>query len=241
MRGLAKTTLPLTLAAALTLTAADARPARADDGVRALKTRIGVLPSVGVGFAKFGRSAPFPSFVGLTTLGVEVHAEVPPWGGFVRFEFDSSGPDGRWTAPAFALGGSYRFFGDGVDRLALLGRAGVLYERWHATNGNCPVDFFVPTNCKAIVTPAPTGVFLNEPTIDTVTGDHLGLFAGARAEMPVRLFYLAVDGEVGGLVDVSESPGAVFHLRLALVAAFRDVRSGDADAAAPPERRRRRP
>lgn len=233
-----------TVAAALLCSFAPFAPfeleARADD-VRDLPTRFGVLPSIGVGLASVGKSSPFPSFVGLTTLGVEVHGEVPPYGGFVRFQFDSSGLDGRWTAPSFALGGSYRLFGDGVDHLALLGRAGFLYERWHATSGNCPVDLFVPTNCKALVPPSPTGEILKTVPIVTVTGDHLGLLAGARVEMPIPLFYLAVDGEVGGLVDVSEpSPGTVLHFRLSLVAAFRDARKVDHDPYVRTERYRRR-
>lgn len=230
----------LPFALALALAASSPSVAHADD-VRDLPTRIGVLPSIGVGFAKVGSASPFPSTIGLTTLGVELHAEVPPYGGFFRFQFDSSGLDGRWTAPSFTLGGSYRFYGDGVDTLGILGRGGFLYERWHATNGNCPIDLFVPSNCKAAVAPAPSGVLLNQPPVVSVTGDHLGLMLGARLEMPIRLFYLAVDTEVGGLTDISEStPGGVFHFRFSLVAAFRDVRKKDKDGPSGPSERRRR-
>ncbi len=234
--------LPVSIAAAALFTSVAAFPgrARAED-VRDLPSRVGVLPSVGVGVAKIGNSSPFPSVVGLTTFGIEVHAEVPPYGGFFRFQFDSSGLDGRWTTPSFALGGSYRFFGDGVERLALLGRFGFLYERWHATSGDCPIDLFFPSNCKALVAPAPSGVLLNTVPIVTVTGDNLGLLAGVRAEMPIALFYLAVDGEVGGLVDVSEStPGTVLHFRLSLVAAFRDARKKDNEPQSRDPRQRRR-
>src|SRR5690348_12752340 len=86
--------------------------ARAED-TSGLPARIAVLPTMGVGVAKVTNSGPFPGFIGLTTLGGEVHVELPPYGGFFRFQFHSSGLDGRWTAPSFALGGSYRLFGDG--------------------------------------------------------------------------------------------------------------------------------
>jgi len=198
--------------------------ARADD-TAALPARIGVVPTLGVGVAKLTNTSRFPTFIGLTTLGGEVHAEAPPYGALFRFQFHSSGLDGRWTAPSFALGGSYRLFGDGVDRLAILVRGGFLWERWHATSGNCPIDFFVPTNCKAFTPPAPNGVLLNQAPVVNVTGDTLGLFAGARFEMPVALFYLALDGELGGLVDVDETtPDSVLHVRVALSVGFRDLR-----------------
>jgi hypothetical protein len=200
--------------------------ARGED-VRELPARFGVLPSIGVGVAKISSSGGLPDFIGLTTLGVEVHGEVPPYGAFARFQFNSSGLDGRWTAPSFALGGTYRLFGDGVDRLALVGRAGFLYERWHgqSISSNCPIDLFVPSNCKALVAPAPSGNLLVQNPVFTYTGDNLGLLAGARLEMPVRPFYLAVEGEVGGLVDVAEStPGTIFHFRLSAIIAFRDAR-----------------
>jgi hypothetical protein len=218
-----------------------AQEAHAED-VRDLPTRIGVLPSIGVGLGSIGNAPQFPSLIGLTTLGIEVHGEVPPYGGFVRFQFDSSGLDGRWTAPSFTVGGSYRFFGNGVDRLALVGRAGILYERWHAlsVSGNCPIDLFFPSNCKAAAAPAPSGNILVTQPIVSVTSDDFGLMAGARVELPIRAFYLAVDSEVGGLVDVSESsPGTVLHFRLSLVAAFRDARSTDNEPANRDRYRRR--
>jgi hypothetical protein len=211
--------------------------------VRDLPSRFGVLPTVGFGFAKIGGPGVLPGFIGLSTLGIEVHGEVPPYGGFVRFQFDSSGLDGRWTAPSFALGVTYRFIGDGVETLGIVGRAGLLYERWHgmSVNSNCPIDLFVPSNCKALVPPVPSGNVTPPPPVYTYTGDNLGLLAGVRLELPVQLFYLAVDGELGGLVEVGDStPGTVVHLRFALVAAFRDVKKGDSAPVAPPERRRRR-
>lgn len=200
-------------------------PAADSQSTSQLPTRFGVVPTIGTGFAKLSSTQVFPGFIGLTTLGGEVHLEAPPYGVFARFEFHSSGLDGRWTAPSFALGGSYRLFGDGVDRLALLARGGLIWERWHATNGNCPVDFFFPSNCKALVEPAPTGVLLNNPPIVTVTGDLVGIMAGARLEMPIPWFYLALDGELAGMFDITDStPGNVFSARIAMVIAFRDLR-----------------
>jgi hypothetical protein len=214
--------------------------ARAED-TSALPTRIAVLPTVGVGLAKVTNSSPYPGFIGLTTLGGEVHVEVPPYGGFFRFQFHSSGLDGRWTAPSFALGGSYRLFGDAVERLSLLARGGILYERWHAAtpNDNCPIDFFVPSNCKALQPTAPTGVILNTQPVDSTTGDVLGLFGGLRAELPLSRFYVAFDGEISGGADLTSSvPGAMFELRVAALVGFKDARRPDARTPETPRNKR---
>jgi hypothetical protein len=190
--------------------------------------RIGVLPTVGLGVATVSNASPFPSVIGLTTLGGEVHVEMLPYGAFFRFQYHSSGPDGHWTAPSFALGGTYRIAGDGITRVGILARGGLLWERWHATNGNCPVDFFVPTNCKALTPQAPSGVILNEPSIVSVTADTFGLFGGLRAEMPLTKVYVAFDAEASGVVDVGSSfPGSVIALRIALTLGFRDTRGSE--------------
>jgi hypothetical protein len=217
-------------------------PEKSAPAVNTLLPRIGVVPTVGLGIAKVTNASPFPGFIGLTTFGGELHVEFPPFGGFFRFQFHSSGLDGRWTAPSFALGGSYRIFGDGVDHLALLGRAGPLWERWHAisVNSNCPIDLFFPTNCKALQPPSPSGVISNQPPVIEQTSDTLGLFAGLRAELPVRYLYLAGDFEVSGVANVSSSlPGTVFAARLALVLGFRDLRSSEREPGPTPRQQKR--
>ena len=100
-----------------------------------------------------------------------------------------------------------------------------MWERWHASNDNCPVDLFFPTNCKSFAQQAPSGVILNTVPPVALTQDLLGLFAGARLELPVHYFFLAVDGEISGMADVSGTvPGSVLALRVALAIGFRDSR-----------------
>ena len=194
----------------------------------ALVGRIGFVPMVGGGVAGLTNTSDLlPGFIGFTTLGLELHGELPPYGLFLRGQYLSSGKDGRWTAPSFALGGSYRLFGDGVDHLAIVARAGLLYDRWHATNAGsgCTVALFLPTNCKALPPIVPKGTITATPTIESVTIDALGAVAGARLELPITAFYAAVDAEIATSVDVSAaSPGAIISLRGALVFGFRDLR-----------------
>jgi hypothetical protein len=229
--------LTLALASAPTLaraqTAAPDAPAAPSDATSetsagspptSLPLRIGVHPLVGVGLAKLSNTGPFPNVIGLTTLGGDLHVERPPYGGFFRLQFHSSGLDGRWTAPSFALGASYRLYGDSVETFGILARAGVLWERWHATNANCPIDLFVPSNCKALAPPSPTGVILNQGPIVTQTADMFGLLAGVRAEMPIRFLYLAADFEASGVADFGDGfPGTLFQARVAVLAGFRDL------------------
>jgi hypothetical protein len=211
--------------------------ARADDAPESVMApkpgiRIGVLPLVGFGVAGLTNSGDLPGFIGFTSLGLELHGERPPFGLLLRGHYLSSGQDGRWTAPSLSAGVSYRFFGDGIEHLSLLGRGGLLYDRWHATNvgTGCPVDLFFPTNCKALALAAPSGVILAKTNTESVTVDAFGVFAGVRLELPVAAFYAAVDAELTMVGDVSaSSPGAIFGLRSGIAIGFRDRRDvGDA-------------
>jgi hypothetical protein len=218
-----------------------APPATAPEPPKLLP-RLGVFPTVGVGMAKIGNSSPFPGFIGLTTLGGEIHAEVPPYGGFFRFQFHSSGEGGRWNAPSLALGGSYRLLGDGVQHWALLARGGLLWERWHAISGNsgCPVDLFVPTNCKAQQPPAFIAAQLNSAPVVEQTSDLYGLFAGLRAEAPTRYFYVAGDVELSGVANLGGSfPSSVLAARIAIVLGFRDLRASERPPGETPRERKR--
>jgi len=219
-----------------------AAPAQTPPPQRPLLPRFGVFPTVGTGIAKVSNSSPFPGFIGLTTLGGELHLEVPPYGGFFRFQFHSSGDTGRWTAPSFALGASYRLFGDALDHWALLARGGVLWERWHAIseNSNCPIDLFVPTNCKALQPIAPSGNILNTPPVIEQTSDMYGVFAGLRAEAPTRYFYLAGDFELDGVVNSGGTfPSTVLAARIAIVVGFRDLRASERPPGETPRERKR--
>jgi hypothetical protein len=194
-----------------------------------LETRFGAVPLIGAGAGFVTSAEPFPGFVGFTRLGVEAYGEVPPWGIFARAEYLSSGADGRWTAPSMALGGMRRVFGDGDKRVGFLVRAGLLYDRWHAATV-CPVDLFIPTNCKAYAPPAPTGVITGAvpPVLDTVNA--FGALAGARLELPLHSVFVALDGELSGTVDFDQSsPGAFLVTRFALVLGLRDYRGVESE------------
>jgi hypothetical protein len=214
-------------AAALLLCLFFARPASADDSWRYDPWRFGVVPSIGAGAAVLTNSGPtLPSFIGYTDLGLEVLAEVVPWGGFLRGDFLSSGPDGRWTAESFALGASRRFFGD-PEHFTLVGRAGLVFERWHgaAVNEGCDISLFVPSNCKSIAPPPQPGVITAAAPIIDVFGDSVGVMGSARLELPIPPAYLALDASFVPVVAVdSPSPGGVFQLRLNLELGFRDNR-----------------
>ena len=224
LRALSLTTSAAPLAIAILAAPATAR---ADEDVSTYTPRIGVHPLVMGGAAVLTNPSPFPGFIGLTGLGGEIHGEIPPWGLFGRFLFQSSGDAGHWTAPSVTLGASYRIFGDGVEHISLLARAGGVWEHWHGTDSPaCPIDLFVPTNCKALETPPLTGEILNQPTYNTLSNDLFGLMAGLRTEMPLSQFFVAFDGEFAGLVDVSgTTPGAVFEARAMLLLGFRDSRA----------------
>ena len=63
---------------------------------------------------------------------------LPPWGGFFRTDYLSSGQDGRWTAISFALGGSDRLLGQ-PGHLSLLARGGFCDQNWHGSSSGCDV------------------------------------------------------------------------------------------------------
>lgn len=220
----------LVLALALVLLTLMTRDARAD---LPQGPRFGVLPGAGVGMAGF-TNAPqgIPGFVGLTSLQIEIVGELPDRGLFLRPFFQSSGNDGRWTAPGVAAGVGYRFFGDGETSWSLVGRGGLMFERWHASTGGCPIPYFIPDNCKNFVEPTLTGHTDTSAPINTVTVNTLGLLAGARLELPVQPVFMALGGEIAGLADVSAgSPGAIFQAQLTFTISFRNHQATSGDNA----------
>jgi hypothetical protein len=147
---------------------------------------------------------------------------------FLRALYESSGDDGRWTAPGGAIGASYRFFGDGETTWSLVARGGVIFERWHASTAGCAVPYFFPDNCKNFVATPPRGVIQDVTPITSVTVDTIGLLYGARLELPVKPVYMALGAELGSLVDVdASSPGVVLQARLTFTISFRNHQSED--------------
>jgi len=199
------------------------RVARGDQ----VDSRYGFAPVVGTGFAVVSHAAPLPSFVGLTALGGEFLGEVPPWGGFLRAEFVSSGDGGRWTELSFALGGSRRLVG-AAGRVSLLARAGVAYQHWMGSSGGCGVLLFVPNSCMSQGPPPMMGLIMAVTPVTSYSGDVLGILGGVRLELPVGPLYFAVDTSATPGLDVgSSSPGALIGFRLDLLVGFRDRRSTD--------------
>lgn len=198
-----------------------AGPARADE----VASRYGLAPLVGGGAAVVTNSGVFPGFIGFTTLGGEVLGEVPPWGGFFRGEFLSSGNDARWTALSFALGVSRRFFGE-PETLSLLARGGVAYQHWHASTGGCDVLFLVPNSCISQDVPPAPGTIMTAPRSVDFNGDAFGVLAGVRLELPIAPVFVALDASFVPVIDVSAvNPGAVLSFKLDLVVGFRDNRT----------------
>jgi hypothetical protein len=211
---------------ALALTAG-ASSARAEEG----DWRYGLVPYLGAGAAVVTSPSPFPGFIGLTGTGVELLGEAPPWGGFGRAEFLSSGNDGRWTALSFALGGSRRLFGD-LHHLSLIARAGVAYQRWHASTGGCSVFLFIPNGCINYVAPPPGSP--GTPVAPTITANAnaLGLVGGVRLELPIKPIYVAFDASLTPVAAFDSPPGGVIALQLNLVLGFHDYRN-EREATAP--------
>ncbi len=199
--------------------------ARADQ----VDSRYGFAPVVGTGIAGLTHAAPLPGFVAYTVLGGELLGEFPPWGGFLRVEYLSSGQGGRWTALSFALGVSRRLYGE-VGHLSLLARGGIAYEHWSGISGGCDVLVFVPNSCfNQTPPPAPGTTTVAAPVTD-YAADTLGVVAGVRLELPIRPIYLAFDMTFVPTVDVdSKFPTSVLGLRLDLVIGFRDRRTPDAE------------
>jgi hypothetical protein len=199
--------------------------------------RFGLLPLLGGGFAAMTSGGTFPQFIGTTVSGLEIDAGYETLGLFGRASFFSSGQDGRWTGWSFSLGPTWRLFGDGYDRLGGIVRAGLMYERWSASNAGCDVLFFVPNQCKDFTPPPISGVVTapQRPRVD-IDAEGLGVLGGARIELPVHDFYLALDGELGVMTAFqSGAPGHVLEGRAALMFGFRHRR------AKPPKEERFRP
>ncbi len=196
-------------------------------------SRFGLLPLVGTGVAGVTAAGSLPSFFGYTTIGGELFGQLTRWGLFLRFDFLSSGGDGPakasyqsgWSAYSFDAGASYRLFGDSKT-ISLFARAGLTYEHWVAQEqGACAVLLFVPNGC---VSEGMTEVGYE--------GDAIGVNAGARLELPLKSFYVAVGANFVPLVTVNTSndmmgvmqtalqPGDVFQLRLDLALGLRDTR-----------------
>ena len=219
-------------------TASDASPSTVDfstlrPGDRRLvdgESRLRLVPRIGggLGFVT-GHIAPFAHTIGLTEVGGELSYEVVPWGGWLQGTFESSGEDGKWTAPSVAGGFSYRFFGDGVDAFSLLFRGGVVWEPWHANSAACAVYLFFPSGCVSLPPRNPDGTTPAGYKSYDDNGENLGLLAGVKIEAPIHWMYLALDASFVPTVDVSSSvPGATFGFHFALLAGFRDRRSKDA-------------
>lgn len=187
-------------------------------------SRLGLVPVVGGGVAGLTAAQPLPGFIGYTTLGGELFGQLRRWGLFVRFEFLSSGSDGRWTAYSGDAGASYRLFGDSGTP-SLFARAGLVYEQWTGQAvGGCSITLFVPNSC----------VTLGHANT-SIAGDVLGVTAGVRLELPLRSFYVAVGAAFVPGVTVGTSlspaapvtalqPGDVFQLRFDLAVGLRDTR-----------------
>jgi hypothetical protein len=232
--------LPCVLGLALLTSAASARAdgqtdQGEDDPNRLRGPRIGFIPGVGFGMRAF-TAAPdhFVSFVGVSVTQLDISYEGEKIGGFLRGGFLSSGEDGRWTAPTLTLGGTYRLFGDGEERPALVARAGLLYERWHANTAGCNIPFFYPDSCQNFTTP-PSGAGGAQIVQQTaapsynVTVDTMGVMGGLRYELPVSAAYLALSAELMSTVDVSQaSPGLALGGQITFSFGFRNHQAGNA-------------
>jgi len=202
-----------------------ATTARADDDDGGLRgPRVGFIPTLGVGVAQFTGQRPyFPSFVGMSVSQLEFIVDTGRWGGFLRGAYLSSGAGGRWTAPVVALGPTYRFVGDGETRWGIVGKAGLVYQRWHANTAGCAVPFFIPDNCKDFTPPVEEGLIEYIPPTYSTTVDNVGLLAGASFEIPVESLYLALGAELAASVDVDHAtPGLAFAGQLTFSFALRD-------------------
>jgi hypothetical protein len=216
--------LLLSVCAVLSLTIA--RESRADDPPLPT-SRLGLFPIIGAGYAHIGKSGVFVNDIGTTITGLELDGGFGRYGALGRVQFESSGQDGRWTGMSYALGGTYRIFGDGFDALSLVARAGGEYQHFRASKAGCDVLLFFPSNCKDF-TPPPgsgvTGVFAAPHDLF----DALGVFAGARIELPLHSFYVALDGEVAPAITFAEATSAMLQFRIGILFGVRSRRqSGD--------------
>jgi hypothetical protein len=222
----------LSLVIALLASSLLAAPARADDddgkdgndGKLLRGARLGIVPTLGVGVAGFtGQRSYYPSFVGTSVSQLDFIVDTGRWGLFVRGAYLSSGGGGLWTAPVAAAGPTYRFAGDGEERWGIVGRAGLLYQRWRAVPGGCSPPLFIPSGCPEYVAPPSGTSFGTTAPANSTIVDNLGLLAGVAFEVPVEAFYFALGAEVSSTVDVDHaSPGLVFASQLTLAFALRD-------------------
>jgi hypothetical protein len=187
--------------------------------------RFGVLPSIGIGAAVLTHPAGTPGVLAFTDAGVEAIGEMLPWGGFLRGDLYSSGPDGLWWGFGFSAGASKRLFGAPTE-LSLLARGGLAYDRWNTSPG-CKVTWFVYIGCKNYAVPPPqSGVTNPTPVVTSYTANAIGLIGGLRLELPIRPAYIALDATFVPVVAVdSPTPGAVFQFRPNLEFGFRDTRN----------------
>jgi len=232
---------PLALGLGLALAAAATTATREATADEVVDSRYGFAPYIGGGGAWLGRASPLPTPVALTQLGAEIMGELPPWGGFFRAEYLSSGQDGRWTAISFALGASYRVLGQ-PRHLSLVARGGLSYQYWHGSSSGCDVLVFVPNSCIAMGAPPMQGTVTVSAPVTTYSGNALGLYLGARLELPVQPLYLALDANVVPDVAVAtQNPSAVLGLTVSLVVGLRDVHKSGAgsDLPQPPSSRPR--
>jgi hypothetical protein len=229
VRSLSRGFVGASLATALAMIAAEtpARAAEPDDKFAAWT--LGLTPMIGVGMAKMSAGTDFPTFVGMSVGAVELQASLARVGVFVRAGYLSSGSGGRWTAPTLTLGASYRLFGDGYEDVGVLLRGGFTYERWHASSAGCAVNFFIPTNCKLFEPPAGSGLTTQTDTHIEASNDAFGITPSVRVELPVKSFYLALDGDVAVLASAqSGAPGVLFETRFAIVVGVRHRRHASA-------------
>jgi hypothetical protein len=208
------------VASVATLAAGTARAA--DDVLRG--PRIGFVPSVGFGFTEFtGQTSHFSSSVADTSLAIEFIVDAGRWGVFARGGYVTSGPSGLWTAPIGALGGTYRFQGDGEEEWGMVGRFGALYQRWGANTAGCSVTWFVPNSCSDYLPPPTPGLILATPAQSyQTTIDNVGLMGGVSFEVPVEPAFVALGAELSATADVDHtSPGFALSGLLTLSIAFR--------------------
>ncbi len=142
--------------------------ARADDDVLR-GPRVGFVPSVGFGGTAFTGQRPyFQSSVAETLVAIEFIVDAGRWGVFARGGYVTSGSTGLWTAPIAALGGTYRFRGDGEEEWGMVGRFGAIYQRWSANTAGCSVTWFFPNGCSV----EPAFIALGAEVSATADVDH---------------------------------------------------------------------
>jgi hypothetical protein len=126
----------------------------------------------------------------------------------VRGYFLTSGPDGRWTAPAFSLGGSHALFGDGQTSFGVHPVPGA------GGNSDAALGTTQTTNLFGVV-PA---LRLEMPT--------KSIYVAFDLELAVMTSFS------------SDAPGTAFEGRFAIVLGLRHRRGASAPAIEEPVQRR---